>query len=100
MSSRAIRSKMLNQSRVNLLLHDADLALTSTEVARTTSDQDSYKHAVRNAKRAYKVIRESRLRFDLSTVQAEALDQKLEQIKRCLEQMDEIVCLHGLLNRI
>lgn len=80
----------LNQNSVNLLLIDADVALTFADVAETSTDASRSRQAVRDARHAYDVICERRPRFSFSKDEEHTLKTKLQRIKERLTGLGEV----------
>jgi hypothetical protein len=82
-------AEKLNRSGVELLMTDADLALTYVEIAETTRNASHSKQAVRDARRAYDVISAKRSEFRFSQEEAERLQAKLSSIRERLTKLGE-----------
>lgn len=89
MSDAASLHEQLNRISVQLLLTDADAALTFVQVAEGTRSEERAKHAIRNARRAYDVISEKRPQFRFSKHAAETLETKLQNLRSRLLLLGE-----------
>lgn len=81
-------NEQLNHISVQLLLTDADIALTFLNVAEETHRDDSAEQAIRDARRAYDVICQKLTRFRFSKREAKMLGNKLQQIKARLMKLE------------
>lgn len=92
-------SDELNENCVQLLLTDADLALTFIQCAETSNDSTRVDRAVQYALRAYTVICEKRPAFRFSDAQAQSLDIKLQLLRVALTRFsgpDEADSVEGV----
>lgn len=83
-------SDELNETSVQFLLTDADLALTFIQIAETSNDSRRVGQAVQDALTAYNMIRQKRGKFRLSDAQAQTLEGKLQQIRSGITQLGAI----------
>lgn len=82
-------NEKLNRASVEVLLTEADVALTFVNLATTSKDKSRSNQAVRNARAAYDLIHQKRLQFDFSPYEAQALQAKLGMIKSHLIRLGE-----------
>jgi hypothetical protein len=78
-----------NRLSVEILLSDADLALTFTEIALNHCDQNSYARTVRNARKAYDTIAAKRSEVAMSADERTELDARLAVLKSRLEKLEK-----------
>jgi hypothetical protein len=80
----------LDQTSSQLLLNDADLALTFTEVAETTRDPKRRDRAIGAACKAYLLIQQKRGLFVFSENDGHRLESTLREIKARLENAGQL----------
>lgn len=80
-----------NQIAFQMLLSDADLALTFVELAASHRDRDTVERTIRNAIGAYNSIVAQHRTIPLSAENAAILDSKLKEIKKALIELGELI---------
>ena len=75
----------INNTCVEVLLTDSNLALTFLSVAETTENKETADRNVHNARKAYDSIQSSRVRYVLTDAQTTILDTNLGEVKARLE---------------
>lgn len=76
-----------NEAGVNLLMTDAEIALTFLDAAKITSDAAGAARKIREARRAYDSILHLIPRFTLSEEQSETLDERLSLLRERLRRI-------------
>lgn len=77
----------LNEASINILITDANVALTFTQIAATRKDAETVERNIQNALTAYRDISAKRLKFVFATEQAERLQGKLDLVKKRLHAL-------------
>jgi hypothetical protein len=78
-------SSDLNQTGVNFLLIDLDLALTFMDVARTTRSDDTARRNHNNARKAYDTVLHLLETLDPTASERQVIDAKLAILKTRLQ---------------
>lgn len=80
-----------NQIAYQMLLSDANLALTFVDMAASHRDPEAVKRSIRNAISAYNSIVVQRRSISMSDEDAAALDSKLKGIRKALIESGEFI---------
>ena len=80
-----------NQIAFQMLLSDADLALTIVDLAANHRDRDTVERTIRNAIGAYNAIVGQRRTIPMSAEDAAILDSKLKGIKKAIVELGELI---------
>jgi len=79
-----------NKLRANFLKIDSEIALTFSNMALGTSNQEKRARTTRTARKAYDAIMQLREGTDLSDVESDKLEANLRRLKRDLESLGQI----------
>jgi hypothetical protein len=77
----------INQTSVELLLTDSNVALTFLSIAETTENRETAERNIHNAHKAYDSIQNFRLRYVFTDAQTATLNSNLGEVKARLEAL-------------
>jgi hypothetical protein len=80
----------LNNTKIDIVLADLDLALSMVEIARTSANPEVRKRDCANGRRAYFQIRDELLPLcSPDDAQRSEIDRKLSELRRQLQALGE-----------
>ncbi len=79
----------INRTSVELLLIDADVALTFISIAETAEGRETVERNIHNARKAHDSIQHLRVRYILTDTQTKTLNSRVLEVRRRLEALGE-----------
>lgn len=80
-----------NRVSIEILLADADLAITFTKMALERSEPAAVARITRKARKAYQSISRIRLSVPMSPEESKNLEAKLKVVRKGLRQLGEVL---------